>query len=88
MGNWYAKWTHPPPDAGRALEKLDDLAAQVERQGEGIAVLLRGLDERDAEIVAALRVLGEAQQAQAEALRELRAEVRARPPRAPVSWPV
>lgn len=61
-----------PPDAGRALEKLDDLAAQVQRQGEGITALLRGLDERDAEIAAALRALGEAQQQQAQALRELR----------------
>lgn len=74
-----------PPDAGRALEKLDELAAQVQRQGEGITALLRGLDERDAEIAAALRALGEAQQQQAQALRDLREEVRARPTPAPLS---
>lgn len=74
-----------PPDAGGALAKLDDLAAQVQRQGEGIAQLLRGLDERDTEIAAALRALANAQDAQAQALRELREEVRARPAPAPPS---
>ncbi len=65
--------------------KLDELSAQIRQQGEGITTLLQALDERDSEIAGALRALGEAQQAQAEALRELREEVRARPAPAPPS---
>lgn len=77
--------TPAAPDGGQALVKIDDLTAQVQRQGEGIAELLQGLSERDAEIAAALRALGEAQQVQAAALRELREEVRARPAPTPPS---
>lgn len=76
-----------PPDGGQALARIDGLAAQVQRQGEGIAELLQGLSERDAEIAAALRALGNAQQAQADALRELRDEVCARPAPAPALEP-
>lgn len=78
----------PAPGGGGALQKLDELSAQVQQQAEGITTLLRALDERDSEIAGALRALGEAQQAQAQALRELREEVRARPapaPRAPLN---
>ena len=78
-----------PPGAGRALDHLDELATQVQRQGEGITTLLRGLDERDAEIASALRLLAEAQRAQTEELQQLRTEIRAcrvpAPPSAPPS---
>jgi len=76
-----------PPGAGRALDHLDELAAQIQRQGDGITTLLRGLDERDAEIASALRLLAEAQRAQTEELQQLRAEVHARPAPTPPSAP-
>ena len=72
---------------GGALNQLDELAIQVQRQGEGITTLLRGLDERDAEIASALRLLAEAQRAQTEELQQLRTEIRARPAPTPPSAP-
>lgn len=75
----------PALGGGGALQKLDELSAQVRQQGEGIATLLQALDERDSEIAGALRALAEAQQAQAQALRELREEGCARPAPAPPS---
>lgn len=80
----------PTPDAGRALERLDELSAQLQQQGEGLAQLLQVLDARDAEIAGALRELAGAQRAQAEALSALRQEVRAataRPAPSPPSAP-
>lgn len=62
----------PTPDAGRTLERLDELNAQIRQQGEGLAQLLQVLDQRDAEIAGALRALAEAQRAQAGALDALR----------------
>lgn len=80
----------PAPDAGRTLERLDELGTQLQQQGDGLAQLLQVLDQRDAEIAGALRALAEAQRAQAGALDALREEVRvtaARPAPAPLGAP-
>lgn len=60
-----------PAGGSQTGEELALLREEIQKQGEGITTLLQALDERDSEIAAALRVIGDAQQAQARALAAL-----------------